>query len=38
MSPLLVALLLVGSVAAGVAIFKLQARLEQWDQHRHAGD
>jgi hypothetical protein len=38
MNPMLVALFSVGSTVAGVGIFKLQARLERWDQKRHAED
>jgi hypothetical protein len=38
MNPLLVALFSVGSAVAGVGLFNLQARLERWDQRRHASD
>jgi hypothetical protein len=38
MSPLLVACLLVGSPLAGLGLLELQARLERWDQRRHAED
>jgi hypothetical protein len=38
MSPLLVACLIVGGPLAGLGLLELQARLERWDQRRHAQD
>ena len=38
MSPLVVACLFVGSPLAGLGLLELQARLERWDQRRHAED
>jgi hypothetical protein len=38
MNPILVALLSVGGPLAAVGMVRLQARLEQWDHQRHAGD
>jgi hypothetical protein len=38
MNPVLVALFSVGSPLAAVGMVRLQARLEQWDQQRHAED
>ena len=38
MTPLMVACLSVAVPIAGVGLFELQARLEQWDQERHAED
>ncbi len=38
MSPLLVVFMSVGLPIAGVGLFELQARLEQWAQRRHADD
>jgi hypothetical protein len=38
MTPLLVACLCIGAPVAGLGFLELQARLEQWDQRRHADD
>ncbi len=38
MSSLLVACLSVGLPVAGLGLVELQARLERWDQQRHAED
>jgi len=38
MSPLLMVYFSVGAPFAGVGLWKLQARLEQWDYQRHAED
>ena len=38
MTPLVVACLSVAAPVAGVGLLELQARLEQWDQERHAKD
>jgi hypothetical protein len=37
-NPILVGIFSVASPLAAVGIFKLQARLERWDQQRHAED
>jgi hypothetical protein len=38
MNALLVAGLLAAGALVALAIYELQARLEQWDQHKHAED
>jgi hypothetical protein len=38
MTPLLVACFFIGAPVAGLGLLELQARLEQWDQRRHADD
>jgi hypothetical protein len=38
MNPVLAVLLSVGGPLAAMGLVKLQARLEQWDQQRHAHD
>ncbi|EID09010.1 hypothetical protein MXEN_21247 [Mycobacterium xenopi RIVM700367] len=38
MSPLLLACLSIGGPVAGLGLVELQARLERWDQERHAED
>ncbi len=38
MNPVLVGTLSVASPLVAVGIYKLQARLEQWDARRHAED
>jgi hypothetical protein len=37
-APQLVACLFIGAPVAGLGLLELQARLEQWDQRRHAND
>ena len=38
MSPLLVAVISVGTPLAALGLFDLQRSLERWDQRRHAND
>lgn len=38
MTPLAVACLFIAAPVAGLGLLELQARLEQWDQRRHADD
>jgi hypothetical protein len=38
MTPLVVVCLSVAAPVAGIGLLELQARLEQWDQERHAND
>lgn len=38
MSALLVAGLLAAGALIALAVYELQVRLEQWDQHKHAED
>jgi hypothetical protein len=37
-TPLMVACLFIGAPFAGLGLLELQARLERWDQQRHADD
>jgi hypothetical protein len=38
MTPLVVVCLSVAAPVAGIGLLELQARLERWDQERHAND
>jgi hypothetical protein len=38
MSPLTVACFFIAAPVAGLGLLELQARLERWDQRRHADD